>query len=773
MDPRPVVVVVGAGMAGVTAARTLQQSGCVRVLLLEASGRLGGRIHSATFGGDLVELGANWIHGIHGSPLYAIAQEQGLMQSPGSGCIEPNGKMQGGVGAPGKGQERLWKGVNRWRREGGGEADAGVVKEVKRVFRRLLREAQLVGSQVGEGKQQQARFTDKTGREVTTDESVGQYIHEGMLQYLAKQGWAHQEKNLEQQQQQQHVQNGSMSNNGEYGCDSDSDDGDDDEDRWEDDWTGATVLCNAGDSAVAFQDSTSASAGPSVAVTAPTQATEPATSPPAPSAAPLAAAAPSPAASSSEQAVGVEWASEAVNVEVGGVAAAGSSSNERVGVENVEWASEAVRARAAVWQQRERLECTISACHSTHHLSLRYFGEYEEFGGPHVTIAQGYSRIVEHLASSLPAGTIRLNSPVSQIHWTPLTSSSLVGGKGRKVEAAEAVSGEKGEVSSSSAGAAAAAAVATLEGQQGGEEWKRKPVCVVLEGGEKVYADHVIVTVSLGVLKERAAGKDADSLPERNIFCPPLPETKLGAIRRLGFGVADKVFLQFPQPAVFGEDTAELEIVWDVPAQPLAPPTHWPGPCAADASARFPAWTRKLFSFHPVNAQSRVVLAWIAGKEAFDMESWHGEERTKERECELKNSSSVCNGSMAAKASIAQADSASSATATTGEANGLAQLTTATTTTASHTLPHFNHMLCNVIRHFLPKETAAQLPEAVAGLSKQWGSNPLFRGSYSFVAPGGSGEDLNIMALPAFPVLATSAVALKPSDWKRETGQQR
>ncbi|CAI5460076.1 unnamed protein product [Closterium sp. Yama58-4] len=55
MDARPVVVVVGAGMAGVTAARTLQQSGCVRVVLLEASGRLGGRIHSATFGGDLVE----------------------------------------------------------------------------------------------------------------------------------------------------------------------------------------------------------------------------------------------------------------------------------------------------------------------------------------------------------------------------------------------------------------------------------------------------------------------------------------------------------------------------------------------------------------------------------------------------------------------------------------------------------------------------------------------------------------------------------------------
>ncbi|CAI5460077.1 unnamed protein product [Closterium sp. Yama58-4] len=310
------------------------------------------------------------------------------------------------------------------------------------------------------------------------------------------------------------------------------------------------------------------------------------------------------------------------------------------------------------------------------------------------TLLPSYSCIVEHLASSLPAGTIRLNSRCHR----------FIG---------------------------------------------------------------PLLLLSLGVLKERAAGKDADSLPERNLFCPPLPETKLGAIRRLGFGVADKVFLEFPEPAVFGEDTAELEIVWDVLEQPLTPPTHWPGPWwdsdaaqadssadanaagnAADALARFPAWTRKLFSFHPVNAQSRVVLAWIAGKEAYDMESWDGEERTGESQCERENGASTCNGGKAANGWTAQADSAEGAAgAAAGDEGVSAHLTT--TATTSPTPPHFNRTLCNVIRHFLPKETASRLPEAVAGLRTQWGSNPLFRGSYSFVPPGGSGEDLNIMALPA------------------------
>lgn len=46
----PTVVVVGGGIAGVSAARHLINSGVRQVLILEAKNRLGGRIHTVTGG---------------------------------------------------------------------------------------------------------------------------------------------------------------------------------------------------------------------------------------------------------------------------------------------------------------------------------------------------------------------------------------------------------------------------------------------------------------------------------------------------------------------------------------------------------------------------------------------------------------------------------------------------------------------------------------------------------------------------------------------------
>ena len=61
------VVVVGAGMAGLAAARRLADEG-VEVTVLEARERIGGRMWTDTSLGVPIDLGAAWIHGTDGNP---------------------------------------------------------------------------------------------------------------------------------------------------------------------------------------------------------------------------------------------------------------------------------------------------------------------------------------------------------------------------------------------------------------------------------------------------------------------------------------------------------------------------------------------------------------------------------------------------------------------------------------------------------------------------------------------------------------------------------
>ncbi|KAB1658042.1 FAD-dependent oxidoreductase [Pseudoclavibacter chungangensis] len=70
-------IVVGAGVAGLTAARLLHRAGR-RVVILEARDRVGGRVWTDRSDGHMTDLGASWIHGITDNPVAAAAAAFGM-----------------------------------------------------------------------------------------------------------------------------------------------------------------------------------------------------------------------------------------------------------------------------------------------------------------------------------------------------------------------------------------------------------------------------------------------------------------------------------------------------------------------------------------------------------------------------------------------------------------------------------------------------------------------------------------------------------------------
>nr|KAJ0226549.1 hypothetical protein LSAT_V11C100041990 [Lactuca sativa] len=75
------VIIIGAGISGISAAKVLAKNGVEDILILEASDSIGGRIKKQNFGNVTVELGAGWIAGVGGkqsNPVWELAVQSGL-----------------------------------------------------------------------------------------------------------------------------------------------------------------------------------------------------------------------------------------------------------------------------------------------------------------------------------------------------------------------------------------------------------------------------------------------------------------------------------------------------------------------------------------------------------------------------------------------------------------------------------------------------------------------------------------------------------------------
>ena len=136
-------------------------------------------------------------------------------------------------------------------------------------------------------------------------------------------------------------------------------------------------------------------------------------------------------------------------------------------------------------------ESCYCGCPDAGDLRLDAFGIYDELPGGDLPFASGFPELARRLGARLVelGGALRLGAPVDLICW--------------------------------------------------GDEPMR-----VVTSGEQLEFDHVIVTVSLGVLKRSCESAAAESTGGTLRFSPPLPSNRAAVVARCGWGLVEKLHVR-------------------------------------------------------------------------------------------------------------------------------------------------------------------------------------------------------------------------------------
>jgi len=221
---------------------------------------------------------------------------------------------------------------------------------------------------------------------------------------------------------------------------------------------------------------------------------------------------------------------------------------------------------------RLTMEKTENACASMYDMSLLAWGEYILCSGQEaVELGRGgYQPILDLILKDIPQSCFHLNTRVKEVVWGHALEEDV--------------------------------------------ECRSK---VVTTEGEVFHADHVIVTCSLGYLKAHA----------QQLFQPSLPEGKMAAINRLGFGTVNKIYLEFEEP-FWSETCGGIQFAWlpdeklalkclqDLNVEPNSLPCNDTGAVSSAGE-----WYKGIHGFDVVARHTNLLCGWIAGVEAELMES--------------------------------------------------------------------------------------------------------------------------------------------------------
>ena len=195
-----------------------------------------------------------------------------------------------------------------------------------------------------------------------------------------------------------------------------------------------------------------------------------------------------------------------------------------------EFQSLSVEERRMLFWNTKNVEYALGANLSD--LSQLYWDidERHAFEGDHVVLKQGYTVVIEHMLDQLRQRGRRfqchVNCPVGKIEYSrPSTGQTYIGKTPKRLSLLDL----------------------------------SDTCCVTSEDGNtRLLCDFVVCAVPLGVLKH-ALSEATNQTTQRLSFDPPLPFSKVDSINTVGFGLLDKVYLQFPNAFWRTDKTGQTE----------------------------------------------------------------------------------------------------------------------------------------------------------------------------------------------------------------------
>ncbi|XP_015439431.1 PREDICTED: spermine oxidase-like [Dufourea novaeangliae] len=194
-----------------------------------------------------------------------------------------------------------------------------------------------------------------------------------------------------------------------------------------------------------------------------------------------------------------------------------------------------------------------NSCLTLEDMSTKYWCKFKFVGGSeNLLFKLGYDSLTKLIADGLNAKNLRLNTTVDCIEWRRVVDKHVVA-----------------------------------------------PVVLNLSDNTRILSDCVIITSSLGYLKDNY----------KTMFVPPLPQFVGQAIENLGFGLINKIFLDFGK-AWWKRDTKGFQFLW---------PENTSG-TSSNGKAQT-SWTRDLTGFDVLPDSDGVLLGWVGGCGAYIVET--------------------------------------------------------------------------------------------------------------------------------------------------------